>query len=79
MHQLRKWVGESPPPIIFDSGTDNDLNAYSVNLDGYMDGSGDVFYSYIDNSYGIFISMIYYECDIDILYITITFLLFGGT
>ena len=28
---------------------------------------------YIGNSYGIFISMIYYECDIDILYITITF------
>ena len=34
---------------------------------------------YIGNSYGIFISMIYYECDIDILYIIITFLLFGGT
>ena len=28
---------------------------------------------YIGNSYGIFISTIYYECDIDILYITITF------
>ena len=27
----------------------------------------------IGNSYGIFISMIYYECDIDILYIMITF------
>ena len=41
----------------------------NVNYVGYVSYDSAVYW----DSYGIFISMIYYECDIDILYITITF------
>lgn len=44
----------------------------------YYMNSGGIISTYFNgdvsaDSCGIFISMIYYECDIDILYITITF------
>ena len=52
-------------------GRTYDGSAYFADPDGSVGG-----YNRrhgVTDSYGIFISMIYYECDIDILYITITF------
>lgn len=52
-----------------DLGYNDSNRAYQVESNGNV-----VDYDWgIGNSYGIFISMIYYECDIDILYIMITF------
>ena len=56
--------------LIFSPDVDNDYyDAYVV----HPNGDVDYYYWGVDISYGIFISMIYYECDIDILYIAITF------
>ena len=50
---------------------DNDVSrVYLVELDGDVYSESGIAYW---DSCGIFISMIYYECDIDIFYITITF------
>lgn len=49
-------------------------SACCVDGDGYVDG-----YTYVyRDSYGIFISMIYNKCDIDIFYITNSFYFLGG-
>lgn len=49
--------------------TEYDYMSCNVNYVGYVSYDSAVYW----DSCGIFISMIYYECDIDILYITITF------